>query len=318
VIALWAVWLVLQQAEPAPSAPRVLDAHAVRVQILKRDPRALPRDPSGKWSDYDPRKLLPEQMPPRMQRVRELLLASELVPALAELYAVLAESPDFPPALHQMGLIYFRLQRYGDSALLLERYLELAPARVADTRMLGHDYYSLGDYERAERHYERVLEAAPGDVEARRGLALANMRLGRARRALELLKQVLEREPTHAEAWTWKAQIEFDEDLLAEALSSARRARDLDPFAPKPWFLIAGILGAAPADADASAEALAAEERFRVLAKLAEERRGIEQRLVFEPESRALLQALLEIHRRAGDSQRVAELERRLAAREQR
>lgn len=288
----------------APTAQaRPADRRAV---ALARDPRTLVRAPEGRWKDFDPRRMSAADLPPGMAAAREALLAGDLPLAAAELYDALAAEPGFPPALHQLGVVYFRLQRYGDASVVLERFLSEAPHRVGDTRVLGHAYYSLGEYERARAHYERVLAVAPQEVEALRGLALSRLRLGEPERALELLRKVTELEPAHAEAWAWIAQVEFDLERTEEALAACERARDLDPYEPRPWFLLARILH----ELGRADEAAIAEARHGELAAAVQEIRSVEGKLEYAPWDASLWTRLVVLRRSIGD---LAGLQRAIA-----
>lgn len=277
---------------------------------LQLDPRTLPRAPQGRWKDFDAARLRAEDLPPEMRAVQGALETQDFPRALAGLQAALRGTPDFPPAWHQLGVLYFRLQRYGDGAACLERYLALVPQRVGDTRVLGHCYYSLGDYAGARAHYERVLAVHPDEVEALRGHALARMRLGEAKAALAELERVLELAPRHAEAWEWKALILFESEALEPALAAAQRAREIDPFSARAWFLC----GRAAAELGRDAEAQAAQRRFQELNALAGELRQVESDLCYRPRDIALLERRAALHARSGDRARTREDLARLVA----
>jgi tetratricopeptide (TPR) repeat protein len=268
-----------------------------RVATLARDPRTLPKSDTGRWKHFDPARLAPGEMPPEMSRARDAILDGDMPSALVALYRVLDAQPDFPPALHQMGVLYFRLQRYGDSIVPLERYVALLPERVGETRVLGHDYYSLGRYREARAHYERVVARVPGDVEALRGLALSTWRLGDADKALELLARVVEIAPGHGEAWAWRAQILFDRGDAQEALDAAQRARQLDPFEPRAWFL----LGRALLELGREEEGEQAQRRFEELSAATQEIRRLQNRLLYAPHELSLLRSLADVHARTGN-----------------
>jgi len=232
--------------------------------------------------------------------MREAVLAireRDLPRALERLYGVLDAEPDYPPALYEMGVVYFRLQRYGDAAASLERFVEVAPALVGRTRALGHCYYSLGQYPRAKAHYERILAVSPREVEALRGLALSQLKLGAPEKAEALLDVLLEIEPGHAEAWAWKAQVLLDLDRPEAALAAASRARELDPWTPRPWFLSGRLL----LDSGREEEGLAAQARYRVLSAAAQEAHSIESRLEYAPHDSGLLRRLVEVHESTGN-----------------
>jgi tetratricopeptide (TPR) repeat protein len=266
--------------------------------VLRRDPKTLRKSEPGRWKAFggdpdEPEGAVPAGMPEAIHAIRD----RDLPRALGRLYEVLDGEPEYPPALYEMGVVYFRLQRYGDAAAVLERLLAAAPALVGRTRVLGHCYYSLGDYARAKEHYERVLAASPREVEALRGLALSELHLGAPEKALALLDQLLEIDPRHAEAWAWKAQVLLDLDRPDAALPAAARARELDPWQPRPWFLSGRIL----LDLGREEEGLAAQSRYRELSTAAQEVHSIETRLEYAPHDVVLLRRLVEIHESTGN-----------------
>jgi len=275
--------------------------YCAQQQPLELDPRTLPSAQAGRWKDFDPAKLRAQELPPSMREVKAALEALDYPRALAGLQATLTGTPDFPPAWHQLGVLYFKLQRYGDGAACLERYLAVAPQRIGDTRVLAHCYYSLGDYARARAHYEKVLAVHPEEVEALRGHALALMRLAEPSEALVELEQVLKLAPGHQEAWEWKAQILFDLEELEPARAAAEHARDLDPFSPRAWFL----LGRVCADLGRDEDAAAANRRFQELNSISGDLRQVESDLCYKPGDVALLKHLAELRARTGDRART-------------
>jgi tetratricopeptide (TPR) repeat protein len=267
------------------------------LEALRRDPRRLsqraregPRAPGFVESDA---ASLPAGMREAVAAIRE----RDLPKALASLYRVLDVEPNYPPALYEMGIVYFRLQRYGDAAAVLEKYLAAAPKKIGETRALGHCYYSLGDYAHAKAHYDRVLASSPRDAEAWRGLALSEMHLGNSKTALTDLERVLEIDPDHADAWAWKAELLFEVDRSQDALAAAEKARDLDRWQPRAWFLMGRIL----LDLGREKEGLAAQTRYRDLAAVTEEVRSIESRLEYAPHDTTSLVRLVELHRSTGN-----------------
>ena len=117
-----------------PAAIAVPDA---RRAVLARDPARLPRAAAERWKDFDPERLSPGSIPKAFLEALAALKDGDLPRTIACLATVLDAEPDFPPALHQLGVLYFQLQRYGDARTCFERYLEVAPSRIADTRGLG-------------------------------------------------------------------------------------------------------------------------------------------------------------------------------------
>lgn len=281
-----------------------------RLAALRLDPRSLPRAPLGRWKDFDPGAKPDEELRPLWNAVAGALRGRDLPAALIALHRLLRAEPDHPPALHELGVVYFRLQRYGDAIAPFERYVEHLPERIADTRALGHAYYSLGRYAEARAHYERVLAKAPDMVEAVRGHALALLRLGDEPGALAGLERVLVLDPAHDEAWTWKAQILYDREELEPALAAARKARDLAPDEPRPWFLIGRIEG----ELGHADESRAAQRRYEELHAASEAVRALESALALHPHDVAMLERLVDACRATGSLAKTRGALQRLVA----
>ena len=298
-------------SEPAQADAKASPAEA-RKLALARDPATLPRAAAGRWNAFDPKSVTPESVPKEFLEAHAALRASDLPAVVERLLAALEREPDYPPALHQLGVTYFQLQRYGDALACFERYLSVAPARVGDTRGLAHALYSLGRYAEARAHYQRVLQASPSDLEALRGYALSRYRLGDVDGALADLTRVLERDPAHADAWTWKSQLLLDLDKPEDARVAAEKARDLAPWSPRPWFALSAALN----DLGREAEARAARERFQLLSRFDQEIRRLEARLELEPGDYAARRDLVSAQAEVGDRRSVrANLARLLAER---
>jgi len=289
-LALAALLVPIPQEEPPPADPRP-------AEILERRPDEWARSEPGAWAAWSPEQPVPPALTATWERATRAYAAGDLPAALDGLFEALAAVPEYPPALHQAGVIYFRLRRYSDSIAAFERYLAVAPGRVADTRALAHGYYTLGDYERARDHYARLIELAPDEVETHRGYGLCWMRLGEPEKALAELRRCLELDPEHANAAAWIAQILFDEERSEEALEAVLRARDLDPYVPRPWFLLSQV----QFDLGRDEEAEASLERFRTLDRLDQEIRAAEARLLYDPRQPGVHARLVSLHRQAGD-----------------
>ncbi len=267
------------------------------VPILERSPVEWPQVPADTWKGWDVMVPPPVAARPLLRDIGSAYQRGAVRPSLELLYELLDAVPDFPTALRQAGVIYFRLRRYGDAIMAFERYLAVAPHRVGDTRMLAHCYYSLGRYDEARAHYDRVLAIQPASEEALRGRGLAFMRLGESESALADLRAVLELNPKHGNAATWIAQILFDEEQVEAALAAALRGRDLSPFEPMPWFLLSQIYYELGQDEKGDG----ATARFGVLDEGAQKLSAIEGRLLYDPEQPRLYRQMYAWHEELGD-----------------
>ncbi len=302
-----------QGAAPQSPAAREVSAEA-RADALRADPRSLPRAQSGAWAQWTPQSPPPDAVRASFASGVRAYQEGDYAAALAELQSVLRTAPDHPGALYQGAAAYFRLRRYGDCAVLAERFLEAAPSEVGATQVLGHAYYTLGEYERALAHYGRVVAAAPTSVEAWRGLGLSRLRLGDASGALAALDKTLELRPQHSDALVWRAQALIDLERPTEALESALRGRDLAPFEPRAWFVLGELFAALERPEDAAA----ARARFVELSRIDQQVRAQEALLLSDPRAVDPRVRLVRLHTAAGDGEsareNLARLERLLPA----
>ena len=279
-----------------------------RTSVLEFDPSGLPKCEAGAWSEWTPHSRPPAELEATVQAMSKAYRSGELPVALAKIFDGLRLTPEYPPLLHQGGVIYFKLHRYGNARELFERFLRVAPNRIGQTRALGHCYYTLGDYSRAREHYSAVLKVSPQMVEARRGYALSLLRDGEVDAALKELLRVVELQPDHADAWSWIAQVHFDEDQMEPARSALSKSLELDSFAPRSWFLKSQIEWEAGND-EAGDQA---HEQFRRLDRVSQQARALEARLALNPHQVIVLRKLIALHRSVENRPAVREASARL------
>ena len=270
------------------------------------NPLELPAAEEGTWAElFNGREMVLRVVPPEaiplMDGCRAAYVQRDYATALASYFDLLETYPDFPPALLELGTVYFRLRRYGDAIVSLERFLTIAPNQVWRTQVLAHSYYSLGRYDDARKHYAAVLEEIPESVEAIRGLALSHYRQGQSELALKELARVVALDNRHAEAYMWQAQILLEEERVEEALVAAKRARDLGRFHPRPWYLLWQI----HLDLGNAKPAEAAHREWQRIDSLAQQVRGLEGQLLFRPNDYGLAMRLATLQEELGDSQGV-------------
>lgn len=295
-------------AADAAAAPATSATPLSRQGVFARRPLELPRAAVGAWADVyagkNPLAPLTDAQKKSFTETGKAFLQRDFKGALERLYALLAEEPDYPPALLMLGATYYKLRRYEDSIEAQERFLAHAPSQIGATQALGHCYYGLGRYEKALAHYEAVVAANPSSPEALRGLALSKMRLGDLQGALDGLRRVLQLEPDHAEAQAFVAQVLYDQGDSKAALEAAERARQLAPGDPRPWYLISQCLHELGED-EAAEQAQAS---WKEVAQLAQDVRALEARVAYRPpETYALALRLVELHTQLRDLRGLSE-----------
>ncbi len=275
----------------------------------ERNPAQLPRAQPQRWKDWTSRSETPEALREDLVEIVRAYREQKYLPALERCWLALEREPDFPAALYQLAVVYFRLRRYGDCQAVFERFLECVPHELPATQALGHCYYSLGDYARALEHYRKILEQDPAaSIEVSRGLALSHVRLGRLEEGLALLEGVLLEKPDYADVHNWRSQVLYDLERSEEALQAAEKARQLEPFEPRGHFLAAQALR----DLGRVEEAETAQARFLELNEVEQKVRTLEGRLLFDPNQRELLLRLVSLHQAVANKSGVREALARL------
>jgi Flp pilus assembly protein TadD len=121
---------------------------------------------------------------------------------------ILSAAPDEPAALHQKGVLLFRMGRHLAAAEMIERAISVAPDIMAFRRNLCPIYERLGRYDDALRVGRQALDRDFHDFQTLHNLAVTHYR-----------------------------RLELD-----QSIACARRALALDPAAPGPHFELAEAL----------------------------------------------------------------------------
>ena len=121
---------------------------------------------------------------------------------------VLSAEPDQPLALHQKGVLLFRMGNHQAAAEMIERSVGLAPYAIGFRRNLCPILERLGRYDDALRVGYQAFERDPYDLQTLHNLAVAHYR-----------------------------KLELD-----QSITCARRALVIDPAAPGPHFQLAEAL----------------------------------------------------------------------------
>jgi len=121
---------------------------------------------------------------------------------------ILSAAPDEPLALHQKGVLLFRMGRHEAAAEMMERAISLAPNATVFRRNLCPIYERLGRYDDALRVGQQALDRDLYDLQTLHNLAVTHYR-----------------------------KLELD-----QSIACARRALALDPAAPGQHFELAEAL----------------------------------------------------------------------------
>ena len=98
--------------------------------------------------------------------------AGRLAEAESALRGIIAEAADHPPALHLMGIVAFRMDRFDEAVRLMERSLALAPTEAVYYRNVCEVYRVLGRFDEALVAGRRAATLAPNDLHCHHNLGV--------------------------------------------------------------------------------------------------------------------------------------------------
>ena len=109
--------------------------------------------------------------------------------------------PDFPEALHQLGLVARRRRDYDRAVAYFEKTLELSPDHAYAHSNLGYTLCNdLGEHERGAAHIEAALRLRPQDPDIRCNYSMVLVHRGLLDAALALCDELLATQPDLHEA----------------------------------------------------------------------------------------------------------------------
>jgi tetratricopeptide (TPR) repeat protein len=141
----------------------------------------------------------------------------------------LADMPDNPVALSNLGMVMLVKGRYGDAETYLQRAIALRPRYAFPHVHLGAVYAAEGDNTRAEGELRRAVEIYPLSAAGRNALGRFYFDSGNLAEAKVQYRASVD-SLTNAEAWNRLGDIYEREGLHAKSEESWRRVVDLDPF----------------------------------------------------------------------------------------
>jgi eukaryotic-like serine/threonine-protein kinase len=170
-----------------------------------------------------------------------------LEPAVASLRKVLAESPNFAPALARLSqcIVYYALRlgpKLGrdhaqEAAALARRALEVDPdnadALVAQSMLATSTFAK--DLPEGRRLLRRALAANPGHGEAASRLAHCNLLLGNVVAAEMLARRAVQIDPLRPFHYLWLCLALQAQGRLLDAAEVANRSLRLIPDSPAVW-----------------------------------------------------------------------------------
>ncbi len=161
--------------------------------------------------------------------------------AIAGAEKLVALNANNPVALAMRGMLYGKLEKTQAALTDIESALQLWPNELQWHQLASEWWTSLGNDQKAIQHLELVKDANPADVET--GIKLAKSYFSKKEYAasIELLSQIAQKDPNRYEAWETLTDAQLAAGLVNEALDSAEKASQINPFSVKPYLIRAQI-----------------------------------------------------------------------------
>lgn len=141
---------------------------------------------------------------------------------------VLELYPEFPPALHLLGLCLWQRGEFSLATETLQYAAERAPADARVQHDLGNLQFEQGQWEQAARAYARAVELAPGRAESFLNLGVTCENLARYPEAERAYARAFELDAGMAAAASGLASLAESANRLDEAEQWVARALALD------------------------------------------------------------------------------------------
>ena len=178
----------------------------------------------------------PGNVAERLELVDLLLSGGRPQRALAAAGRAVDLAPDNGDAWIARGMALMDLRRFREASEVLQKGLELKPARPAlGWFLLGEIYLNLRLFPEAIRAYREALRLAPQDTRIREALGIALKDDLQLKDALALFEKLREENPKDPLPWR---QIGYVHGYLAQAdqaIPAYEQSLSLDPRQPKVW-----------------------------------------------------------------------------------
>jgi len=156
--------------------------------------------------------------------------------------SVLERFPDFPRALHALGVIAFRRGESARAVELITRAVTVKPDFSGAWNNLGNVYLEMKRHDEAAEAYRRALEHDPSLNISRRNLGLVYAKQGEPGLAIELLEEAVASDPGYAEAHADLGALLLRQGRVTEAAEHLEQALILKPDWPECHYNLANAL----------------------------------------------------------------------------
>ncbi len=158
---------------------------------------------------------------------RQAELAMRLPEALEAYEKALICDPDADHIMRKIPVILLRMNRGGEAAVLLKKYLEKKPDAEGIRMLLARVYISLGQNDAAAREYRTIHRLDPSETRSLMLLSELYLNQNNLDGAEQVLKQVLEAQPESYPAHVLLGRIYLSRGKYDQALNEYDRALEI-------------------------------------------------------------------------------------------
>jgi tetratricopeptide (TPR) repeat protein len=168
-------------------------------------------------------ELVPHRPDIRRELARGLILLRQGDEAIPHLEQLLAENPDDPGVLMQLGVLRFGQERLAEAIQLLRRARALNPSLPESNEWLWRALNRADSLRAALLTANEMVAASPESAQAAWYRASSLARLGRSDEALDVLRHAHELDPSHREARLLAAVLLEEKGDFVEARGHLER-----------------------------------------------------------------------------------------------
>src|SRR5208282_480349 len=145
---------------------------------------------------------------------------------------ILSQVPNYPDALHLLGVLASQRGRHDIGISMVQRAIAVKPMTAEFHFNLGGIYRAAGKMEESIVQVRRAIEINPDMPEGHAVLGLSLSEIGRLDEALEILNKAIERDPNRAGTHLDLGNVHWKMGKHEQTLASFSRAIECEPDNP--------------------------------------------------------------------------------------
>ncbi len=138
--------------------------------------------------------------------------------------------------IHEMALVYERVDDLNSSSIFYQKYLDIDPYNDNIWLCLGMVYSNLGNTEKALEAYDFAIAIHPDNISALFSKANTLVTIGENKEAIKVYLEVIDEEPDNVQAYTYIGECYEKLTLYKRSIYYFNRALQMDPHYGDAWY----------------------------------------------------------------------------------